>query len=75
VKHFDNMDEAKFAKLMIIGVVVVVVLFFVCSIGISWYDASVQADVWRRQGSDLSTWEVWRGAKPIDRTLIEHKDK
>lgn len=36
----------------------------------AWYQAAVQADVYRRQGADLSTWEVLMGAKPITRQLI-----
>jgi len=37
-----------------------------------WYRAEVQADLWRREGIQISTWEVMMGAKPAQR-LIEVK--
>lgn len=36
-----------------------------------WYRASVQAEVYRRQGVNMSTWEVFMGAKPVERYLKE----
>jgi hypothetical protein len=36
-----------------------------------WYRAGVQADVWRRQGAEMSTWEVFLGAKPIIRGVVQ----
>lgn len=39
------------------------------AIGCSWYKASVQADVYRRQGVEMGTWEVMMGAKPVERPI------
>lgn len=35
-----------------------------------WYTASKQADVYRRSGVEMSTWEVFIGCKPITREVI-----
>ena len=35
-----------------------------------WYQSSVQASVYRRQGVEMSTWEVLIGVKPVSRPLI-----
>ena len=35
----------------------------------AFYSASVQADVYKRQGVEISTWEVMMGAKPIERVI------
>jgi hypothetical protein len=35
----------------------------------AWYKAKVQADVYRRQGVEMTTWEVMLGAKPIERSI------
>lgn len=35
-----------------------------------WYRASVQADVYRRSGVDMSTWEVFTGSRPIERVIV-----
>lgn len=33
------------------------------------YRASIQSDVYRRSGIEVSTWEVLMGAKPVDRVI------
>ena len=40
-------------------------------VGLSWkwYQASVQRDVYERQGVSMTTWEVFIGVKPIERTI------
>lgn len=38
-------------------------------IGFCWYQASVQAAVYRRQGVEMTTWECFIGAKPAERTV------
>ena len=35
-----------------------------------WYAAGVQRDVWARQGCSMSQWEVFMGAKPIERNFV-----
>ncbi len=34
-----------------------------------WYGAGVQARVYKRQGIEMSQWEVFMGAKPAERTI------
>lgn len=49
-----------------------VIFFILCIVGIMWfnyYSADVQAGVYRRQGVNISTWEVMMGAKPIERVI------
>lgn len=50
---------------------VVVGLLLLVFIGLSWkwYQASVQCDVYERQGVSMTTWEVFIGVKPIERTI------
>ncbi len=36
----------------------------------AYYRASVQAEVYRREGIQMSTWEVLWGAKPAERSVI-----
>ncbi len=42
--------------------------------GCEVYQAHVQAEVYRREGVELTTWEVLMGAKPAERT-VNVKDK
>jgi hypothetical protein len=37
----------------------------------AWYKAGVQVEVYRRQGVEMTTWEVFMGAKPVERYLKE----
>lgn len=34
-----------------------------------WYKAGVQAEVYRRQGVEMTQWEVFVGAHPAERTV------
>mgnify|MGYP000087141963 CR=1 FL=1 len=47
------------------------ILVVACLIGFAcrYYTASVQADVYRRQGVEMTTWEVFLGAKPVERPV------
>jgi hypothetical protein len=47
------------------------ILVAACLIGCAWryYTSSVQADVYRRQGVEMTTWEVFLGAKPVERPV------
>lgn len=48
-------------------------LFLVLVLGIGacigWYRASVQANLWQREGVEITTWEILWGAKPIERNI------
>lgn len=34
-----------------------------------WYRCGIQADVWQREGITVTQWEVFMGAKPMERTI------
>lgn len=56
----------KFAGcLVIIGLVAVI---GIAVVGAFW-KASIQAEVYRRQGVEMSVFEVMMGAKPIERVI------
>jgi hypothetical protein len=38
-------------------------------VGVHWYRSAVQAEVYHRQGVEMTTWEVFVGAKPAERTI------
>lgn len=40
------------------------------SLSASWYFAAAQAAVYRREGIEMSTWEVFIGCKPAERSII-----
>jgi hypothetical protein len=50
---------------------VVALLILLAGFGIAWVRATVQTNVYKRQGVDMSVWEVLLGAKPIERVLKE----
>lgn len=33
----------------------------------AWYKAGLQQEVYRRQGVEMTQWEVFMGAKPVER--------
>lgn len=42
----------------------------ICGVtGAKWYAAGIQRDVYARQGCRMTRWEVFCGAKPIDRNF------
>ncbi len=45
------------------------VLFLVGASWWNWYRAVVQQEVWRRQGCEMTRWEVFMGSKPIERNM------
>ena len=55
-----------------IGCVLVGILFLGLAF-YGWYRAGVQQEVYKRQGCEMSQWEVFMGAKPIDRQLVPVK--
>lgn len=52
--------------------VVVITLLVLASgaIGLGLWRASIQKDVYHRQGVEMTTFEVFMGAKPIERSLV-----
>lgn len=50
---------------------VVILLILLVAFVIAWVRATVQTNVYKRQGVDMSVWEVFLGAKPIERVLKE----
>jgi hypothetical protein len=51
----------------VIAVVLLLTAIAAIGIGGKWYTASVQTEVYRRQGVEMTTWEVFMGAKPVER--------
>ncbi len=41
---------------------------------LDWYRAGVQAEVYRREGIEVTQWEVFCGAKPAERTITNQKE-
>ena len=58
-------DRVLFFALIVLPIMIVVALIWW-----AWYCSSVQAEVYRRQGAAMSTWEVFIGAKPIIRQQV-----
>ena len=49
----------------ILAFLILVIAFVVLGAPLfAWYSASTKAAVWRRNGCDISTWEVMMGATP-----------
>lgn len=46
-----------------------------CVLGWKLYSASIESAVYRRQGVEISTWEVLCGAKPVERAMFERSAK
>lgn len=61
-------SEDVFIYLMLPLAIVMVIIGF--GIG-AWYASGVQADVYRRQGVEMSQWEVFVGAKPVVRQIVD----
>ena len=63
------------------GCGVLLLVAFIASIGVAvtllahLYQASVQSAVYRREGIEVSTWEVFVGAKPAERTINVKEQK
>jgi len=49
--------------------IVAIILLFGIGGCVGWIQASNQAEVWRREGINVSTWEVFWGAKPVERVI------
>lgn len=51
-----------------VGIVFFVVLLTIVT-SWKWYRAGVQAGLWRREGTEITQWEVFTGATPLDRNI------
>lgn len=62
-----NSDDIKMASLYF------TVLFAIVSVlaAIHWFMASIQRDVYARQGVEMTTFEIFMGAKPVERYVKE----
>lgn len=49
------------------GFITIIVGFAALVVWYSWYIAGLQAAVYRRQGIDVTQWELFNGAKPAER--------
>lgn len=56
-----------------LGVFIVLLVVMVPCLAWNWYKAGVHQEVYRRQGCEMSRWEILMGAKPIDRQLVQPK--
>jgi hypothetical protein len=53
-----------------IAVFVAIALFLVFAAPVvKWYRAGVQVEVWKREGIEMTQWEVFMGAKPLERNV------
>ena len=59
----------------VLAIVGAFALFMVVAIPVAYYKASVQREVYLRQGVVMSTWEIVWGAKPIERYVKEDKNE
>ena len=57
----DNATTAIFAALVLLAIAV--------TVGCRWYTSAMQAEVYRREGIEMTTWEVFCGAKPAERSI------
>ena len=54
----------------VLAVVLVAIAAFVLAVPCwAWYSAGVQAKVYKRQGIELTQWEVFVGAKPAEQVI------
>ncbi len=62
----ENKEES-WTTVFILAAILLVV--GVGALGFRWYKAGVQQEVYRRQGCEMSRWEVFMGARPIERYM------
>ena len=68
------MSDARARVLVSVCSLALLLLFIAGVVAWGWYRAGVQQEVYRRQGVEMSQWEVYMGAKPIERRLITKED-
>lgn len=54
-----------------LAVFVVIIAAVLCLPFFGWYKAGLQADVYRREGIEISQWEVFVGVKPARAVPVE----
>ncbi len=52
-----------------LAAVIIIALLLIGALLIGWIRAAVQAEVYRRQGIHMTTFECFLGAKPAERTI------
>jgi hypothetical protein len=60
---------------IILGLVVGFFVFIALLAAILYYTSSVKADFYKRQGIDITTWEVMCGARPVTVVSFETDKK
>ncbi len=53
--------------------VVIIIAFILFGVCLKWFSSEVQKDVYKRQGVEMTTFEVFCGAKPVMRYMVEEK--
>ena len=56
-------------KFLMVGFAILLAAIVWVSIGGKWYRAGAQAEVYRREGIEMTQWEVFIGVKPAERTV------
>ena len=62
-------------KLVAAGAVLSVAAVFAAALSLGWYQSGLQADVYRRQGVEMTQWEVFCGAQPVERYVIPAQER
>lgn len=63
---FKDCEAELRATACIIAIVLSLVFALICIVQvISYYQAGIVANAWRRQGINLTQWEVFMGAEPV----------
>lgn len=65
-----------YRKQDVTGAVIIIIFFsIICLflVGLRYYRAGLQAEVCKRQGIEMTTWELFMGVKPIERSVIIKK--
>lgn len=63
------MDDHKPLVLTCVGAMLLLALCLAGATYWDWYMAGVQAEVYRREGIEMTQWEVFVGARPAERTV------
>lgn len=66
-------DKLFFGFIAAITLVVLTTPLFVAYL--SWYRAGIQREVWQREGINLTQWEIFVGARPLERNIHIKSDE
>lgn len=59
----------------LIGLGIALLVLLLLAFLFSLWRASIQVGVYKRQGVEMSTWEVLMGAKPVERVIVAPPEK